>query len=259
MPALTRREIIGATGAAIGGWLLVDGLPALGQQAASTQPATPPEGGPAAGPYVLPPLPYGYADLEPYIGAETMKLHHDKHHAGYVKGANAAFAQLEEIRRVGGEDIRRVRAVTDDLSFNASGHVLHSLFWVSMSKNGGGDPPAGGDLSKMLLRDFGTLAAFRGQFNAAAMQVQGSGWGILALEPVSQRLVVLAAEKHQNMGIPGSVPLLVLDVWEHAYYLQYQNRRADYIKAFAEVIDWESVQGRLQRAMKRVGIEQGHE
>jgi Fe-Mn family superoxide dismutase len=251
MSALTRREIIGATGAAVGGWLLIDGLPAMALQT-SAPPAAAPQGEAPTGPYVLPPLPYGYADLEPYISAETMKLHHDKHHAGYVKGANAAFAQLEEIRRVGGVDIKRVRAVTDDLAFNASGHVLHSLFWVSMKKNGGGDPPVGSELSKMLLRDFGTLEAFRGQFNAAAVQVQGSGWGILAYEPLSQRLVVLAAEKHQNMSIWGCVPLLVLDVWEHAYYLQYQNRRADYIKAFAEVVDWDSVQGRLQRAMKPV-------
>jgi superoxide dismutase, Fe-Mn family len=251
MSALTRREILGATGAAVGGWLLVDGLPALAQQAAGTQAAAPPEGE-GGGPYVLPPLPYGYADLEPYIGAETMKLHHDKHHAAYVKGANAALAQLEEIRRTGGEDIKRVRAVTDELSFNASGHVLHALFWESMKKNGGGDPPPGSELGKLILRDFGTLEAFRGQFNAAAVQVQGSGWAVLALEPVSQRLMVLAAEKHQNEGVWGSVPLLVLDVWEHAYYLQYQNRRADYIKAFAEVINWDTAQGRLQRAMKLV-------
>lgn len=252
MSALTRREIIGATGAAIGGWLLVDGLPALAQQTPGTQPAAPSEGEGPAGPYVLPPLAYGYADLEPYIGAETMKLHHDKHHAAYVKGANAAFAQLEQIRRVGGEDIRRVRAVTDDLTFNASGHVLHSLFWESMRKNGGGNPPAGSELGQMLARDFGTLEAFRGQFNAAAVQVQGSGWAILALEPAAKRLVVVAAEKHQNMTIWGCVPLMVLDVWEHAYYLQYQNRRADYIKAFGEVVDWDSVQGRLQRTLKLV-------
>jgi len=250
MSALTRREVIGATGAAIGGWLLVDGLPAMAQQAPDTQAAPPAEGEGPTGPYVLPPLPYGYADLEPYIGAETLKLHHDKHHAAYVKGANNAFAQLEQIRREGGDAIKRVRCVTEDLAFNASGNILHTLYWHSMKKDGGGDPPAGGELAKMLLRDFGTLEAFRGQFNAAAVQVQGSGWAILAWEPVSQRLVVLAAEKHENQTIWGCVPLLVLDVWEHAYYLQYQNRRADYIKAFAEVIDWGGVQARLQRALK---------
>ena len=250
MSALTRREILGSTAAAVGGWLMVGGDTALAQgaPAATGQSSGVPQG--VQGPYQLPPLPYDYADLEPYIDAQTMKLHHDKHHAGYVRGANAAVAELERIRRVGGEDIKQVRTATTALAFHTSGHLLHDLFWQIMKKNGGGDPPASSEIGRMITRDFGTTEAFRAQFAAAAQQVQGSGWGILAFEPVSQRLLVLQAEKHQNLGVWGCVPLLVVDVWEHAYYLRYQNRRSDYLKAFMEVIDWDRVQERLAQAMK---------
>jgi Fe-Mn family superoxide dismutase len=190
--------------------------------------------------------------LEPYLDAQTMKLHHDVHHAGYVRGANAAVAALERIQRMGGDEIKKVRAVTDELAFNLSGHALHCLFWKGMKKNGGGDPPADSEIGKMILRDFGTLEAFRAQFSAAAAQVQGSGWGVLAFEPLAQRLLVLQAEKHQNAGVWGCIPLLVVDVWEHAYYLKCQNKRPDYIKAFTNVINWDFAQARLKEALKLV-------
>jgi Fe-Mn family superoxide dismutase len=247
MPPITRREVLGSTAAAVGGWLVLGGGSALGQQTSMAQPGA---GWSLGGAYELPPLPYDYADLEPYLDTETMKLHHDRHHAGYVRGANAAVAELERVRRVGGEEVKKVRALTDTLAFHASGHLLHSLFWKSMKKDGGGDPPAGSEIDKLVRRDFGTIEAFRGQFAAAAQQVQGSGWGVLAFEPISQRLLVLQAEKHQNMSVWGCVPLLVVDVWEHAYYLKYQNRRSDFIKAFMEVIDWDHVQERLRQALK---------
>lgn len=246
MSDVSRRELLGSA-AVVGGWLATGPLTALAQQGT---PAGGAGGGAADGPYTLSPLPYGYADLEPYIDAETMKLHHDIHHAGYVKGANAALAQLEQIRQAGGDLIQQVRAVTDSLSFNLSGHVLHEIFWRVMAKNAGGDPPADSAIGRLITRDFGSVEAFRGHFAAAAQQVQGSGWGILAYEPLAQRLVVLQAEKHQNTGAWGSVPLLVVDVWEHAYYLKYQNKRSDYIKAYMQVINWQAVDEQLTYALK---------
>lgn len=244
MSRLSRREILGSA-ALVGGWMVMGPELARGQE---SKPAgePPPEGGP----YRLPPLPYGYADLEPFLDAQTMKLHHDVHHAGYVRGANAAVGELESVRRTGGEAIRRVRAVTDELAFALSGHVLHTLFWESMRKDGGGDPPAGSDIARLIKRDFGSVEAWRANQAAAAAQVQGSGWSVLVYEPLAQRLLVLQAEKHQNTGVWGAVPLLALDVWEHAYYLKYQNKRTDFIKAFLDVVNWLSVEARLQQAMR---------
>jgi Fe-Mn family superoxide dismutase len=245
MAELTRRDVLG-TAALIGGWYALAGDPILGQDrtGAGTDPAAPP-----SGPYSLPPLPYDYADLEPHIDAQTMKLHHDIHHAGYVRGANAAMAELENIRRLGGEHIQAVRAATDKLSFNFSGHLLHTTFWTNMARDGGGDPDPDSDIARMIKRDFGSLAAFRGNFQAAAQQVQGSGWGVLVFEPTARRLLVLQAEKHQNMAAWGAVPLLVVDVWEHAYYLKYQNQRSSFIKAFMNVVNWKSVDERLRATL----------
>ena len=245
MAELTRRDLLG-TAALIGGWY------ALADDAARAQETAPAsESSPADGPYRLPPLSYGYADLEPHIDAQTMKLHHDVHHAGYVRGANAAVAELENIRRLGGEQIKGVRAVTDGLSFNLAGHLLHSVLWSNMCRDGGGEPEPNSEIARLIERDFGSLDAFRGHFQAAAQQVQGSGWGILAFEPTTQRLLVLQAEKHQNTAVWGAVPLLVVDVWEHAYYLKYQNKRSSYIKAFMNVIDWANVDQRLRAALQR--------
>ncbi|MBK9119265.1 MAG: superoxide dismutase [Phycisphaerales bacterium] len=197
------------------------------------------------GPYRLSPLPYDYADLEPYIDAQTMKLHHDIHHAGYVRGANGALAELAAIRSTGGERIREVGALSERLAFHLSGHILHEVFWAVMKKDGGGDPPADSEIHKHLVRDFGSVDAFRAHYAAAAAQVMGSGWAVLGFEPLAGRLLVLQAEKHQNLGAWGTVPLLPLDVWEHAYYLKYQNKRTDYIKAFFEVVNWAEVERRL--------------
>ena len=243
MSPMTRREVLGSAALA-GGWLVFGPHGALAQESK-------PGGGEAGdGPYHLPPLPYGYADLEPFIDAQTLKLHHDVHHAGYVRGANAAVAELEQIRRTGGDAIRQVRSVTDALTFNLAGHLLHDLYWKSMKKGGGGDPPAGGETARLLTRDFGSLDAFRANLAAVAAQVQGSGWAVLVYEPNAQRLLVLEAEKHQNDGVWGVVPLLALDVWEHAYYLKYQNKRPEHVKAFLELINWASVEERLQAALK---------
>ncbi len=237
--SLSRREALGSA-LVVGGFLAAGVAPAAAQSAGVAA---------ANGPYVLPPLPYDYADLEPHIDAQTMKLHHDVHHAAYVKGANDALAALGEVRRVGGDEIRKVRALTDALSFNLAGHALHCVFWTNMAPAAGGEPDAGSEIAKYVLRDFGSSAAFEGHFAAAAAQVQGSGWAILAWDPLAQRLVISQAEKHQNCGMWGVVPLLALDVWEHAYYLKFQNRRADYIKSFFQVLNWKDVDARLRAAM----------
>jgi len=232
-----------STAAVVGGWMALGVDPVHAAQAGGASG----QGGSDA--YTLPPLPYDYADLEPHIDAQTMKLHHDIHHAGYVRKANAALAELRSIREQGGDQIARVRTVTEALSFNLSGHLLHSVFWAVMSPDGGGEPSADSDIGRMIRRDFGSYAAFWGNFAAAAAQVQGSGWGILAYEPHAQRLLVLQAEKHQNLGVWGVTPLLVIDVWEHAYYLKYQNKRTSYIKAFANLIHWPTVNERLRTAI----------
>jgi Fe-Mn family superoxide dismutase len=244
---LTRREVLG-TAAVLGGWCVLGSEAVFAQEESRAGEVLT---GAASEPYSLPPLPYSYTDLEPYIDAQTMKLHHDVHHAGYVTNANAAIAELENVRRVGGEQIAQVRALTDNLAFNVSGHLLHAVFWPNMARDGGGDPEPDSEIARMIKRDFGTLEAFRGQFQAAAQQVQGSGWGILAYEPAGQCLLVLEAEKHQNNGVWGVVPLLVVDVWEHAYYLKYQNKRSSYIKAFMNVINWRNVEERLRAAIQR--------
>ena len=246
MSAITRREVLGSA-AVVGGWLMFGAGRAVGQE---TQPSAGSAGGAPGGPYQLPPLPYGYADLEPFIDAQTVKLHHDVHHAGYVRGANVALAELEQIRRTGGDTLQQVRAATMNLAFNLSGHLLHDLYWKSMKKGGSGDPPAGSEIVKLIARDFGSPAAFRANLGAAATQVQGSGWAVLAYEPTAQRLLVLQAEKHEHAGVWGTVPLLALDVWEHAYYLKYQNKRTEYITAFMELINWETVEERLRLAQK---------
>jgi Fe-Mn family superoxide dismutase len=194
--------------------------------------------------YTLPSLPYPNDALEPGISASVVKTHHAKHHAGYVKGLNGTLKKLHEARRSG--DFSRIKALSRDLAFHGSGHVLHALYWVSM-KPGKATAPSGA-MERALMRDFGSVKGFRAHFAAAAKKVEGSGWAALAYEPLGRRLVTLQVEKHQNLAIWGAVPLLVCDVWEHAYYDQYQNRRGDYVDAFMELIDWTGAAERFRRA-----------
>ena len=189
--------------------------------------------------YVLPPLPYAYDALEPHIDARTMTLHHDKHHAGYVRGLNTALKSLSQIRS-GVRNATEIKRSSRDLAFNGSGHFLHVIFWLGMSPNGGGEPS--GLLADQIKHDFGSFDGFAEHFKAASGAVEGSGWGILAFEPTARQLMVMQAEKHQNLTAWGVVPLLVVDVWEHAYYLKYQNRRKDYVNAFMNVINWNFVE-----------------
>jgi Fe-Mn family superoxide dismutase len=197
--------------------------------------------------YVLPDLPYKYNALEPAISEEIMRLHHDKHHAAYVNGANGALEKLEKGRAVGLKDVD-VKAILRDLAFNASGHVLHSLFWTNMSPKAGGKP--GGNLSDQINKDFGSFDSFKLQLSNAAKTVEGSGWGILAYDPLSEQLLTLQTEKHQNLTVQGSIPLLVLDVWEHAYYLQYKNDRGAFVDKLWDVVSWSDVEARFDKAKR---------
>ena len=199
--------------------------------------------------YTLPPLPYGYDELAPHIDEQTMRIHHNKHHAGYVRGLNKALHQLHAIRWEKG-DPGTLQHWQRQLSFHAGGHINHTLFWTGMapeSKGGGGDPS--GSLSKAITKDFGSVDKFKWQFKAAAKAVEGSGWGWLVYEPLAQRLMILQMQNQQQMMFAGAIPLLGVDVWEHAYYLSYQNRRADYLEAFMKIINWTEIQNRYNAAI----------
>ena len=198
--------------------------------------------------YKLPDLPYAYNALEPYIDEATMKLHHDKHHAAYVNGLNAALKKLEEARAKG--DFSAIQALSKAVAFHGSGHFMHSLFWEVMCPAAKSKAPTSGALFDALARDFGSLDIFKKQFSEAAKAVEGSGWAVLAYEPTGKRLLVLQAENHQKLTVQGSVPLLVLDVWEHAYYLKYQNKRADYVDAWWNVVNWQEVEKKYTAAKK---------
>ncbi|MDP2496704.1 MAG: superoxide dismutase [Candidatus Palauibacterales bacterium] len=195
--------------------------------------------------YSLPDLPYDYDALEPHIDEQTMRLHHDKHHQGYVDGANAALDALESARDSG--DYGTVKKLSRDLAFNASGHLLHSVFWPNMAPESETGEP-GRRLASQLEDDFGGVEKFKDHFSAAAKGVEGSGWGILAWEPEGEQLLVLQAEKHQNLTAQGVTPILVLDVWEHAYYLNYQNNRGQYVDNWWNVVNWNDVSERLRKA-----------
>lgn len=199
------------------------------------------------GEYALPPLPYAYEALEPNIDAETMHLHHDKHHAAYVKGLNTAIKELAALYSAGGE-ISTPQAVglQEDLSFNAAGHILHTVFWASMAPSAGGDPS--GPIADAINKDFGSVEAFRTQFTKVAAGVKGSGWALLAYEPLGKRLLILQLKQHDLQLPPGAVPLLPLDVWEHAYYLKYKNARPEYVKAWWNVVNWPAVSSALTAA-----------
>lgn len=197
----------------------------------------------------LPPLPYAYDALEPHIDEQTMRLHHDKHHLGYVNGLNKAEEKLAEARAAG--DFAMVKHWSREAAFHGSGHFLHAIFWPNMAPagNGGGGAPSGA-LAEQINKDFGSVEAFKAHFSAAANAVEGSGWALLVWQPVGEKLEVLQSEKHHNLTQWGVVPLLVLDVWEHAYYLKYQNNRGAYVEAFWNVVNWSDVAERFKAARR---------
>jgi Fe-Mn family superoxide dismutase len=193
--------------------------------------------------YVLPDLPYACSALEPHYSARLLELHHDEHHAGYVAGANAALEKLATAREEGA--FEAINQLQKDLAFHYSGHMLHSLFWRSMSPHGGGQPD--GDLARAIQDSFGSFDAFAGQLSKATLSLQGAGWGALTWEPLGQRLVVEQIRDHQNNISSGTLPLLVLDMWEHAYYLQYHQVKSDWVTAFWRLVDWEEVARRFHK------------
>ena len=197
--------------------------------------------------YTLPDLDYDYGALAPHIAPEIMELHHSKHHQAYVTGANTALAQLADARDKG--DFAWVNKLEKDLAFNLGGHTNHSIFWTNLSPNGGDKPT--GDIASAIDDHFGSFDKFRAHFTAAALGVQGSGWAGLFWDSIGENLIIQQFFDQQASFAAGTVPILLLDVWEHAYYLDYKNVRADYVSAFWNIVDWANVQERFQVATEK--------
>ena len=197
--------------------------------------------------YSLPELPYDYSALEPHISATITELHHDKHHATYVAGANTALEKLAEARDA--NDFTNVNKLEKDLAFNLGGHVNHTIWWNNLSPDGGDKPT--GELESAVDEYFGSFDKFQAHFTAAALGVQGSGWAALTWDTLGQRINIQQFFDQQGNFPAGTVPLLLLDVWENAYYLDYKNVRADYVKAFWNIVNWADVQARFEVARKQ--------
>jgi superoxide dismutase, Fe-Mn family len=192
--------------------------------------------------YTLSPLPYAYNALEPFIDEQTMHLHHDKHHAAYVNNANLLLEKIATLRK--SPDMTGIRPLLLSLSFNVSGHFLHDLFWQVMGSPKKNNLPDG-KIKEMIDKNFGSFDIFWKEFSTTAIQVEGSGWSTLVYDKQNTNLMVVPVEKHNLLGIQGTVPLLVLDVWEHAYYLKYQTDRAGYVNNFSNIVNWKMVEKRF--------------
>jgi superoxide dismutase, Fe-Mn family len=197
--------------------------------------------------YTLPELPYDYSALAPSISAAIMELHHSKHHQAYVTGANNALAQLAEARDKG--DLTYVNKLEKDLAFNLGGHITPPIFWTNLSPDGGDKPT--GDLASAVDDFFGSFDKFTAHFTAAALGVQGSGWAALVWDSIGEKLIIQQFFDQQGNFAAGTIPVLLLDVWEHAYYLDYKNVRADYVKAFWNIANWDNVQKRFSTAREK--------
>ena len=193
--------------------------------------------------YTLPELTYDYSALEPYISGTIMELHHDKHHATYVKGANAALEKLAAARDA--NDFGSINQLQKDLAFDLAGHVNHTVFWKNLSPDSGRPE---GELAAAIDEFFGSFEQFQAQFTAAALGIQGSGWVVLAWESLGGKLIVEQLYDHQGNLAAATVPVLLLDMWEHAFYLDYKNVKADYVKAYWNVVNWADVAGRFADA-----------
>jgi len=194
--------------------------------------------------YVLPGLDYDYGALEPHITGQIMELHHDKHHAAYVKKANETLEKLDEARAKA--DYTRIAGLEKALAFNLSGHMLHSVFWKNMVPKGGGRPE--GSLAQAIIKDFGSFNAFQAQMNEVSGSIMGSGWGALIYEPIAGRLLTCQIYDHQSNLAQGGVPILVMDAWEHAYYLQYKTEKAKFFEAMWSLWNWDDVSERYEAA-----------
>ncbi len=204
--------------------------------------------------FKLPDLPYSYDALEPYIDAKTMEIHHSKHHAGYVKKLNAAIEKYPELEKYSLEELlRNLESIPEDIRIavrnNGGGHFNHSLFWEIMKKDGGGEPE--GELLEAIKRDFGDFGSFKEKFANTAKTHFGSGWAWLALSRFG-KLYVFSTPNQDNPLMMGYIPVLGLDVWEHAYYLKYQNRRPEYVDTWFNVINWEKVSGNYKEALEKI-------
>jgi Fe-Mn family superoxide dismutase len=202
----------------------------------------------AAKSYSLPKLPYEYKDLEPYISEEQLKIHHSKHHQAYVNGANAILEKLDKARK---EDTALdIRATLKELSFNIGGHLLHSLFWGNLAPTGKGGGKPGGVFGEMVEKEFGSFERFKKEFTQAAISVEGSGWAALTFCKQTNRPIIMQIEKHNTNIYPMFRILMVLDVFEHAYYLDYKNERAKFVDAFWNIVNWDEVNKRLKELLK---------
>ena len=198
--------------------------------------------------YALPQLPYGYDQLQPYISQEQLTLHHQKHHQAYVNSANAILERLDKARKEGVDF--DVKATLKELSFHIGGHLLHSLFWANLAPTGkdGGKPT--GTLGTAIEKEFGSFERFKKEFSLAAASVEGSGWAALTFCRQTNRPIIMQIEKHNTNVYPMFAILMVIDVWEHAYYLDYKNERAKFVDAFWNIINWDEVNKRLERIFK---------
>ncbi len=195
--------------------------------------------------YSLPKLNYDYKDLKPYISEEQLKIHHQKHHQAYVNGANAIFEKLDKARKEGTD--LDIKSTLKELSFNIGGHVLHSLFWNNLApagKGGGGNP--GGKLGDAIENEFGSFERFKKEYTQAATSTEGSGWAALAIDMQTKRPIIMQIEKHNTNVYPAFQIVMVLDVWEHAYYLDYKNERAKFVEAFWNIVNWDEVTKRVE-------------
>ena len=197
--------------------------------------------------YTLPDLSYDYGALEPHISGRIMELHHSKHHAAYVAGVNGALDALAEARDK--NDFGAINKLQKDLAFHLGGHINHSIFWKNLAPANSDRPE--GELAAAINEFFGSFDAFQAHFNASAMGIQGSGWSFLAWDVLGQRLIIEQLYDQQGNVVPTSVPLLMLDMWEHAFYLDYQNVKGDYVKAFWNIISWSDVQARFDAARRQ--------
>jgi superoxide dismutase, Fe-Mn family len=193
--------------------------------------------------FTLPKLPYDYNALAPYISEEQLKLHHDKHHQKYVNDANAILAKIDEAMKSGA--MLDVKAFTKELAFNVGGHMLHSIFWENIAPAGKGGGAPTGAIADLINSNFGSFDLFKKVFSAAAVSTEGSGWAALAMHPCIQRPFIMQIEKHNVNVIPNFQILMALDVWEHAYYVDYKNDRAKFVEAFWNIVNWDKINKNL--------------
>jgi Fe-Mn family superoxide dismutase len=198
--------------------------------------------------YELPKLTYGYKDLAPYISEEQLRIHYEKHHQAYVNGANAILQKLDKSRKEGTD--LDMKATLKELSFNIGGHLLHSIFWGNLAPAGKGGGKPSGSLGDAITNEFGSFERFKKEFTQAATSVEGSGWAALAFCWRTKRPIIMQIEKHNTNVYPNFRILMVIDVFEHAYYLDYKNDRGKFVETFWNIVDWEAVNKRFEKLLK---------